>query len=73
MERIEVDAQTGERKVIPLTQAEVDDANARTAAEATERANAPPTREEAMDALLKTEAAKADAPKAVKDYVASRA
>jgi len=69
MERIEVNVRTGKRKVIQLTQAEIDDANARTAAEATERANAPPTRDEAIDALLAVEAVKAGAPQAVTDYV----
>lgn len=67
MNRIEVNVQTGERKVIELTQEEIDDALARTAEEAAK----PPvvSREKAIDALLAQVALKPDAPQAVKDYV----
>lgn len=72
MKRIEVNVTTGERKVIQLTQAEVDDAMARTAAEAAK----PPQvnlREKAIDALLAKTALDPLAPQEVKDYASAKA
>lgn len=52
MQRIEVNVQTGEQKVIDLTAAEVADAQARTAAEAIDKAKPkPPTLEDRIAAL----------------------
>lgn len=52
MNRIEINVQTGEKKIIELTPAEVTDAMARTAAEALERAKPrPKTLEERVAAI----------------------
>ena len=48
MDRIEVNTQTGERRVIPLTQAELDAAAIRGAAEVAYKASLPPTVEERL-------------------------
>lgn len=78
MNRIEANVTTGERKVVALTQAEIDDAMARTEAEATQRAAEEAVRadaglrEKAIEAMLVKAALDPLAPKAVKDYVSAK-
>ena len=48
MNRIEINVQTGERQIIPLTQAELDAAAIRGTAELAYKASLPPTFEERL-------------------------